>query len=81
MNERRPTTHKGDCARCLLCNRLYCERHKGKELDVCEIDHFTYWSKSRHHREHGPNKVFASMEERRKTLGDERDDDRSSIES
>ena len=42
MDERKPTTQKGDSALCLLCNRLYCELHKGTEEDVCEINHATY---------------------------------------
>ncbi|PVH70652.1 hypothetical protein DL98DRAFT_521501 [Cadophora sp. DSE1049] len=28
---------------CLLCDRAFCVDHKGKEEDVCEINHETYY--------------------------------------
>jgi hypothetical protein len=28
---------------CLLCERAFCVDHKGKEEDVCEINHETYY--------------------------------------
>lgn len=33
---------------CLLCNRNFCEKHKGKEEDVCEVNHETYYRNHRH---------------------------------
>ncbi|KAL8917614.1 MAG: hypothetical protein Q9208_007842 [Pyrenodesmia sp. 3 TL-2023] len=54
----------GDCAVCLLCDRPYCERHKGEEVDVCEINHSTYYR--RHYK---PGRIFPSMDARRGALG------------
>ncbi|PYH55236.1 uncharacterized protein BO96DRAFT_79749 [Aspergillus niger CBS 101883] len=28
---------------CVLCNRSFCAAHKGKEDNVCEINHETYY--------------------------------------
>lgn len=50
----------GDCARCLLCDRPYCKRHKGEEVDVCEINHMTYYR-----RHHTPGRIFPSMDARK----------------
>ena len=51
---------EGGSALCLLCNKLYCERHKGGEDDVCEINHATYYMKR-------PDRsgIFPSMEKRK----------------
>ena len=52
MRDRNPATHgtlpKTDVDQtCLLCDRNFCEKHKGKEEGVCEIYHETYYRK--HH--------------------------------
>jgi hypothetical protein len=33
---------KGAVTTCLLCNRDFCETHKGGEDGICEINHGTY---------------------------------------
>ena len=33
----------GGSATCLLCNKKFCERHKGKEEGVCETNHVSYY--------------------------------------
>lgn len=64
MAETKVHDQVGDCAVCLLCDRPYCERHKGEEMDVCEINHNTYYR--RHYK---PGRIFPSMDNRRKALG------------
>ncbi|KAK6598087.1 hypothetical protein H4I96_09039 [Botrytis cinerea] len=48
---------------CLLCNRLFCVRHKGEETGgVCQINHWTYY---RNHSELGRDgTIFRNMEHR-----------------
>ncbi len=46
-------------------DRLYCEKHKGKEEGVCEVNYLTYY------RKHcGPRRIFRSREHRREVLGE-----------
>ena len=50
MRTRNPARHgdlatKGSVMICLLCNRQFCESHKGKADTVCEINHLTYFRK------------------------------------
>ena len=68
MDERKPCLQTGDSALCLLCNRVYCERHKGKEDDVCEINHVKYYTKHQ-----GLSGVFPSMERRGEQLQEKGD--------
>jgi len=67
MAEIKSNTQVGGVALCLLCDRLYCERHKGKEDGVCEINHMTYY---RAH--YSPKRFFRTLEHRREVLGDEK---------
>ena len=48
MQTRNPTKHgelatKGSISTCLLCNRKFCESHKGGSDGTCEINHATYY--------------------------------------
>ena len=52
--------------KCLLCNRNFCEKHKGTDEGVCEVNHGTYYQ--RHHRL--PN-VYPTLEARAEALGQE----------
>ncbi|XPS75419.1 hypothetical protein M3J09_007506 [Ascochyta lentis] len=50
MRTRNPTRHGDDATIgsitiCLLCNRQFCESHKGNPDAVCEINHETYFRK------------------------------------
>jgi hypothetical protein len=67
MAETKSITQEGDAALCLLCDRLYCEKYKGKEEGVCEINHLTYYRKH-----YGPRRIFRSLEHRREVLGEEK---------
>ncbi|WQF84031.1 hypothetical protein CDEST_09045 [Colletotrichum destructivum] len=46
--------------RCLLCNRDFCNEHRGNEESVCEINHQTYFRQ--HPDLHG--KIYATMQAR-----------------
>jgi hypothetical protein len=52
-----------DTQQCLLCNRAYCDSHKGRFQGTCEINHSTY----AHDHPNEPN-VFPSLGERERTL-------------
>lgn len=65
MSKRKYHVQKGDAALCLLCDRPYCEAHKGEEEDVCEVNHFTYYRK--HPAFHG--RIFSSLAARRLEAG------------
>ncbi|KAL2068380.1 hypothetical protein VTL71DRAFT_16478 [Oculimacula yallundae] len=43
MAERKIWKQKGPASECYLCARFYCAAHKGKETNVCEINHRTYY--------------------------------------
>jgi hypothetical protein len=43
MRERKPVKSEGILQTCLLCDRDFCEMHKGAELQVCEINHISYY--------------------------------------
>jgi hypothetical protein len=43
MRERKPVKSEGILQTCLLCDRDFCEMHKGTELQVCEINHISYY--------------------------------------
>jgi len=49
--------------RCLLCNRTYCDVHKGEAEGVCEINHYTYFK-----NHFGFQDVYESLEARERTL-------------
>jgi|ERR1700722_8631170 hypothetical protein len=53
----------GDLHQCLLCNRAYCDAHKGRFQGTCETNHQTY----AHDHPDQPN-VFPSLGERERTL-------------
>ncbi|KAB5511551.1 hypothetical protein GE09DRAFT_686782 [Coniochaeta sp. 2T2.1] len=48
---------------CLLCTRDFCEKHKGTDENVCEINHTTYYQR---HRQL-PN-VYPTLKARAETL-------------
>jgi hypothetical protein len=43
MRERKPVKSQGILQTCLLCDRDFCEIHKGTELQVCEKNHISYY--------------------------------------
>jgi hypothetical protein len=52
MHSRKPDKHgnlqtSGSTQTCVLCNRDFCEVHKGTSDRVCEINHITYFAKHR----------------------------------
>jgi hypothetical protein len=53
----------GDLHQCLLCNRTYCDAHKGRFQGTCETNHQTY----AHDHPDQPN-VFPSLGERERAL-------------
>lgn len=66
MNSRKPTIQVGGSATCLLCNKVFCERHKGKEEGVCETNHVSYYRN--HPLRWGT--ISPSLEARKDTLGE-----------
>jgi hypothetical protein len=48
---------------CILCARPYCKTQSGKEQNVCEINHITYY-KNHYGREY----TYRNLEEREKAL-------------
>ena len=71
MAETKRHSQEGGCAVCLLCNRPFCERHKGEEVDVCEINHFTYFRNHQHLLYSGTRNIFPTMKSRWEALGGE----------
>jgi hypothetical protein len=64
MEERYPDrSQTGPSWWCVLCARPYCKTHSGKEQNVCEINHITYY-KNHYGREH----IYQSLKEREKAL-------------
>lgn len=43
MRERKSGESEGILQTCLLCDRGFCEMHKGVDLQVCEINHISYY--------------------------------------
>lgn len=70
MSVRKPQ-HKqdGPSKICLLCNNRFCEKHKGGDEGVCEMNHDTYCSKTEHQELHAPVKIYTTLAERRERLG------------
>ncbi|KAF7946856.1 uncharacterized protein EAE97_004105 [Botrytis byssoidea] len=56
-------TNPDELEHCLLCNRIFCARHKAVENNtVCQIDHRSYY---RTHQEfHDTGTIFRNMEHR-----------------
>ncbi len=67
--QRKPITQDGPTTTCLLCNNPYCETHKGHEDGTCNINHVTYYGKTKHRARHAPIEIFPSMEARKRRFG------------
>lgn len=55
---------------CLLCDNLFCAKHKGKDEGVCEINHETYYRRLDHRELHAPVEIFPTLEKLRERFGD-----------
>lgn len=72
MRQRKPEWKQAGLSRiCLLCNNPFCDKHKGKDDGVCEINHVTYCGKQEHKDLHAPVKIFKSLDARREALGED----------
>jgi len=67
--QRKPVTQDGPTKTCLLCNNPYCKTHKGYEDGTCNINHVTYYGKTKHRSRHAPVEIFPSMEARKRRFG------------
>ncbi|KAL7808737.1 hypothetical protein V8C44DRAFT_335230 [Trichoderma aethiopicum] len=47
---------------CLLCDRPFCDEHKGKQYGVCEVNHVTYY---RNHPERR-NEIYRTYDDWKK---------------
>ncbi len=67
--QRKPIIQEGPTTTCLLCNNPYCETHKGHEDGTCNINHVTYYGKTKHRARHAPVEIFPSIEARKRRFG------------
>jgi len=67
--QRKAITQYGPTTTCLLCNNPYCETHKGRADGTCNINHVTYYGKTKHQTRHAPVEIFPSMEARKRRFG------------
>jgi hypothetical protein len=56
---------------CHLCGRPFCDDHKGKEDDVCEINHETYYRNHPELQEYLFRTYEDWLEENEKMMADE----------
>jgi len=71
MIEHKPQwAQDGPSKLCLLCDNLFCAKHKGKDEGVCEINHETYYRRLDHRELHAPVEVFPTLEKWRERFGD-----------